>query len=153
MYIGATELSLILPANVSIGTNTAPWTLGEVASLICEVSAEIDSAVVAAGYGIPIPPTATVPYGYVQRICKMGVGWQVLRTIFPDLGGPGDKTSIASDYRTAYEAGIKAIREGKMPLPGASTIAPDSGAVLPRGRSTSDAPSSIASGLSMNWEP
>lgn len=36
-YIGAEELTLILPAGVSIGTNTSPFTLGEVGSVITEI--------------------------------------------------------------------------------------------------------------------
>lgn len=153
MYVGATaDLTPMLPANVSIGTNTSPWTVAGVGSLIGEVSAEIDTAVAAAGYGLPIATTATTAYARLQNLCKMGVCWQVLKSIFPDMGGPGDKVSLAADYRTAYVDGLDAIRAGSEPLIGAGLDASESVRLLPRSRSTSDTPTSTE-GISLGWEP
>lgn len=138
MYIGASELSLILPANVSIGTNTQPLTLGEVASVIVEVSAELDSAAAAAGYAVPVSTAATSAYAQMQRWCKQGAGAAVLGIIFPNLGGPGARSSLADDYRTAYRDALKALRKGEMPLIGASPGAAGEGRELPRSYSTSN---------------
>lgn len=153
MYAGATEITPMLPAGVSIGTNTAPWTVAAVGSLICEISAEIDSAVAGAGYGVPVSSTATVAYARLQYLCKQGVCWQVLKPIFPDMGGPGDKVTLAGEYRKAYQDGLAAIRAGQEALIGASSNTSDAGRVLPRSKSSSNLGSSIASGFSLNWEP
>ena len=152
MYIGATDLSPMLPANVSITPTSSPWTLAGVASLISEVSAEIDSSIVAAGHGLPITSTATVAYARIQNLCKMGACWQVLKSIFPDIGGPGDKVSLAADYRTAYTDGLAAIRSGADPLVGVGGDSGETGRLLPRSRSTSGTPQSDE-GISLDWEP
>lgn len=142
-YIGATELTLILPAGVSIGTNTSPFTVGEVASVIVEVSAELDAAAAAAGYAVPISPPASggpsIGYAQMQSITKKGVGAVVLRAIFPNLpGAPGGKTSLADTYAASYEAALKMIRKGELPIVGAGSSTGGDGRELPRSYSTSN---------------
>lgn len=141
MYFGATEL--IFPAHVSIGTNTSPINLGAVASMIVEVEGELDAALAAAGYSVPIIPPAsggpTIGYGQVVGYAKKGVAARVLETVFPNLpGGPGSKTSIVADYRADYQAALDAIRKGELPIVGASINTGEDSRLLPRSYSTSN---------------
>lgn len=115
-YIGATEVTLVLPANVSIGTNTDPLTLGEVASIIFEVEAEVNSAAAAAGYGVPVSTESPYAFALMQRTVKRGAAAAVLGIIFPNMGGPGSRTPLASEYKDAYEATLDLIRTGHEPL-------------------------------------
>lgn len=132
-YIGtAAEISLVLPANVSIGTNTAPLTLGEVASMIVEVEAELNGAAAAAGYAVPISTAASYAYALMQRHTKNGVAAQALSVIFPNMGGPGAKSTSASEYRKAYEDFVKTLRQGKIALVGAGADSSGGARELPR---------------------
>lgn len=152
MYIGATEISLLLPAHVSIGTNTDPLTLGEVASMIVEISGDIDLVAAGAGYAVPISTTATISYAAVQLAAKQGVGARILGIIFPNLGGAGDKSSLAADYRDAYTNFKKGLAKGDLSLPDAGRSS-TGGRALPRSFSTSNpnAPESGASSLVPIW--
>lgn len=141
MYFGATDL--ILPAHVSIGTNTTPLNLGQVGSMIAEVQGELDAAIAAAGYAVPITSPAsggpTVGYAQVVGIAKKGVTARVLEQIFPNLpGGPGSQTSIVTDYRKDYQDALAAIRDGKLPVVGATADSSGTGRELPRSYSTSN---------------
>lgn len=140
MYFGATEL--VLPAHVSIGTNTTP-NIGAVGSMIAEVQAELDAAMAIAGYIVPLfPPASAGPTtGYAQAvgIAKKGVTARVLETVFPNLpGGPGSRTSIIDDYRKEYQAALQAIRAGDLPIVGAPAATGEGGRSLPRSYSTSN---------------
>ena len=152
MYISATEITLILPAHVSIGTNTDPVTIGEVASMIVEISADLDLTAAGAGYAVPITTSATTSYAAFQLATKQGVGARILGIIFPNLGGDSDKTSLAAEYRNAYIAFKKMLASGAIVLPdaGRSTTG---GRALPRSFSTSypGAPEAGASGFPPIW--
>lgn len=158
-YLGASDLSLQLPAGVSIGTNTDPLTIGEIGSIIAEVSGEVEGYLSAAGYPVPIVSTvASVAFAQVQRIVRQGAAWSVLGVIFPNMGGPSDKTSLASDYRDAYRAALKMIQDGKFALIGVAADSGETGRALPRSFTTSnpgaDAAALAASPLvPMLWEP
>lgn len=157
-YISATDLTLILPAGVSIGTNTAPYTLAEIAVAISEISAELDGAAAAAGYTVPIVPPAsggpTTAYQQMQLLAKKGVGALVLRAIFPGLGAAG-KSTLADSYEVSYRDAIKLIREGKMPLIGAGSSAGSDGRELPRSNYTSDTSATVGvtPTIDMDWMP
>lgn len=153
-YVGATELSLILPAGVSIGTNTNPITLGEVATMLAEVSAQIDVTAAGKGYDVPIATGATIAYAAVQQAVKQGAGARILNTIFPNMGGPGGKTNLAGTYEAAYEAFIKGLKDGTVALPGAS-MSSTSGRALPRSRSTSGEPTGYSASpfFPIDWAP
>ena len=154
-YVSATELTLILPPNVSIGTNTSPLALGEVGSMIAEISAELDAAAAGAGYGVPIPTGATMAWSQMQRYTKQGAAAQVLKTIFPNLGGPGGKANLADDYWAAYQAALKAIRKGEIVFVGAGADAGGGGRELPRSYSTSNsgATAGVPPTFDMDWAP
>ncbi len=138
-YMGATELTTVLPAAVSIGTNTTPLTIAEIASMAAEISSELDSACQAAGYTVPVATTAGA-YAMLSRYCKDGVGAIVLGILAPNAPGVGGRLSLAGEFRARYEAALKMIREGKLPLPGASfdTTDGDGGRELPRSYETSN---------------
>ena len=153
-YIGATELTLILPAGVSIGTNTAPLTIGEVASIVFEIEADLNSVAAAVGYDVPIPTGATYAFAQMQLQTKNGAGWRVLGIIFPQIGGPGDKSSLAADYRDAYNAFKTGLAKGTISLIDVGTG--DQGVELPRSFSVAqgDAGTAGASAfIPMQWAP
>lgn len=156
-YIGATELSLILPAHVSIGTNTDPLTLGEVGSIIAEVSGRLDGVAAAAGYSVPIASTATVAYAAVQGVVKDGVAARILSILFPNMG-PGSKAGLSTDYRAAYDDAIKAIRAGEFTLVGAGRDTGETSRALPRSYGTSNSSDDAAQfaaspHVPMAWQP
>src|SRR4051812_12580186 len=100
-YFGATELSLVLPAGVSIGTNTVPITLNEVATMIAEVSADLDVTAAGKGYAVPISTVATIAYMAVQQAAKQGVAARILQTLFPNMGEKSGGNNLASEYAAA----------------------------------------------------
>ena len=137
-YITASELTVALPQNITITPTSLPLTQGEVGSLIAEVCAELDSAAAAAGYAVPIDPTATVAYAQMQRWTRQGAGAAVLGVLFPNMGGPGGQTTLADQYRAAYQAALLALRKGDLPLVGAGEDTGSGGRELPRSFSTSN---------------
>lgn len=131
-YLGATELTVVLPAGVSIGTNTSPLTLDEVGSMIFEVESEIDGFAAAAGYAVPIATGATYGFAAMKQAIKQGAAAAVLNVLFPTMGGPGDKTSSAATYRQAYQDFKKALAAGTLTLVGAAAAGDGAGGrVLP----------------------
>lgn len=131
-YLGASELTVILPAGVSIGTSTLPLTLGEVGSIIVEFEGEVDGYLSAAGYTVPVATSASYAFVTVQRAVRNGAGAAVLDVLFPTMGGPADKTSASSVYRKAYDDFKKAIASGNLALVGAGKDTGETGRVLPR---------------------
>lgn len=156
-YLTASPWINLLPGVGTITGSSVPLTLDEVATIIARVSAEIDSAAAHAGYTVPIATGATQGgYALVEELCDYGSGWKVLRTVFPNLGGPGDKITLATEYRDAYQAGLKMLRCGETPLLGASLDTSGTGRQLPRSYSTTNVVSSgpLASAIvTLDWEP
>jgi hypothetical protein len=133
MYLGATELRL--PNGIGpFGASTRPLTLGAVGSIVFQISAELDAAAAAAGYGVPVSTTATGAYAQMQQAAQAGAAWLVLRDVFPNVSGTADRASIASEYRDAYRGFLKMLREGTVPLVGASLDTGTAGRQLPRSR-------------------
>lgn len=134
MYFGATEL--ILPAHVSVGTDTQPLDFDAVATIIWEVSAELDAAAAAQGYAVPLAPPAsggaTQAYGQIVSYAKKGVTARVLGNFFPNLPGKGAGSSSVADFRADYQAALDSIRKGELPLVGAARSTGDEGRELPR---------------------
>lgn len=153
-YFGATELTLILPAGVSIGTNTSPVSIDEVATMIAEISSDLDVTMAGKGYAVPIGTGATIAYAAVQMAAKQGVGARILQTLFPNMGGPGARTTQADDYAAAYKAFKDGITKGTVALVGAS-FAGTGGRVLPRSRSTSGEPTGMSASpmVPIDWCP
>lgn len=144
-YLSATELTMILPANVSIGTNTDPFTLGEVASVIYRVGANFDAAAAAAGYAVPLAPPAsagaTQAWAQAQQIVLDGAAAIVLGVIFPNMTGGGrggDRVTVADRYQKAYDDALKMLRDGNLPLVGAPTSTGEEARELPRSFTTSN---------------
>lgn len=125
-YIGATDLTLVLPANVSIGTNTLPLTLGEVGSIIHEYEAELNAAAAHAGYTVPIACSASLSFELMQLNTKRGAAAHLLDILFPS-----PPLAVAETYRDAYEAFLKALRDGDMTLPDVDSPGTE-GRALPR---------------------
>jgi hypothetical protein len=122
------------------------------------VSADLDGVAAAKGYAVPIPSTATISFAQMQLAVKNGVGWRVLRTIFPAIGGHGDDTSIAADYRDAYKAFRQSVKDGTLSLVDASISTSEGGRALPRSFVTSNLTASRGDNLAsaflpMSWEP
>lgn len=115
-YIGATEATLVLPAAVSIGTNTTPLTLGEVASAIQRHGARVNVAAAKAGYAVPISPSALDAYSMVQDAVIQGVAGWVMGIYGPNVpAGPG--STLAGQYTKAYEDFLAQLRNGEILLP------------------------------------
>lgn len=155
-YLSASEIAVILPAGASIGTNTIPLALGEVGSIIGQVSAEVDGYLAAAGISVPISTSATQAYPQVQRIVTYGVAAQILSTLFPNTGG--GRTTTASEYKDSYEKALKMIADKKLILVGASPDTGEAGRALPRSYSTSNsgdeaAEFSASPMIPMDWQP
>lgn len=136
-YLGATELTAILPQNVLIDASTSPLNLGEVATIIYEIGAELDGAAAARGYTVPIPTTAAEAYALMQSWTKLGAGWRALRIIFPNPTGQAGSNSLASDYRDAYRAALASLKKGEVALVGAPDDTGVTSRELPRSFSTS----------------
>lgn len=157
-YLSATELSLLLPQGVSIGTNTDPLTLGEVASVIFEVSAELDGTLAQAGYDVPIASTATGAYAQLQRWTRHGAAYEVMRILVPNMGSPGASSTLAEEYRQAYENALKMIRDGQISLVGVGFSSGETGRTLPRSFSTTNTGADAiergaTSQFPRTWEP
>lgn len=132
-YLGTvSELTQILPANVSISPTSRPLTDGEVASIIFEVEAELDGYAAAAGYSVPVSTAATYAFGTMQLQTKNGAGARVLGILFPNMGGPGGKATLATDYQTAYMTFVRSLRDGKVALVGAGLSGGEEARALPR---------------------
>jgi hypothetical protein len=143
VYLVASELTAMLPRQVGTITGSSfPLTIDEVGTIIARVSAELDGAAGAAGYAIPVPTTATQAYAQMQEYTEQGAGWRVLRRIFP---GGGDSAShpLASDLRDAYNATLKALREGTLILIGAGAAAGEDARELPRSFQTSNSGTAV----------
>lgn len=132
-YLAATELTLRLPANVSIGTDTTPISIGEVGSIIGEVGARFDAVAAKSGYAIPVSSTASA-WPMVQQIIRDGAGARVLRILFWGPGSP--PLTTAEEWEKAYEDALKAILEGELVLPGVPEEGGESIRLLPRSFST-----------------
>lgn len=154
-YLSATELSLRLPANVSIGTNTSPLTLGEVGSIIAEVGAHFDSVVARAGYSVPVDSGASA-YPYVQQIIRDGAGARVLRILFWGNQGSAPMTT-AEEWEQAYKDALAAITDGDIVLIGVGENASDDFVLLPRSYGADTTIEALERGASAyvprTWEP
>lgn len=135
-YLSATDWVQSLPGIPTITGTSIPLNMSEVATVIARTSAEIDSAAAQAGYTVPI--ASCLGLSEIEQICEYGAGWKVLRTFFPNVGGPGGSISLASEYRTAYRDAIRALRTGEMPIIGAAKDTSEVGRNLPRSFATSD---------------
>lgn len=150
--VGATDLTNTFPAGVSIGTDTVPFTLAEVASVIFEVESELNAAAAQAGYAVPIATGATHAYALMQLKTRQGAAAHVLGVIFPAQGGPGTRAPLVGEYRKAYEDFVKALREGKTPLIDAGSSGAGGSRELPRSFETSESisPSPM---VPLGWRP
>lgn len=115
-YVGATEVTLILPAPVSIGTNTGPLTLSEVASAIQRYGARVNIAAAGAGYAVPVSPSALDAYSMIQDAVIQGVAGWIMGIYGPNVpAGPG--STLAGQFTKAYEDFLEQLRDGDILLP------------------------------------
>jgi hypothetical protein len=153
-YIDASSFVLTLPAAVGTITGSSlPLTIGEVATVCEQISAELDSAAAAAGYAVPISTTATAAYGQMQLLTVRGAGCHTLRVIFP--GSEAGKMPLADTYCAAYAEALKMLRAGDYILIGAPPGPEGQGRELPRSYSTSNplATSGVDPQATMDWVP
>lgn len=136
-YLSASELTSRLPAAVSIGTNTSPISLAEVASWIQAVGARVNGAAAAAGYALPISPSYGDAYAQIQEIVADGVTCRILRVLAPHVTSSTRQVSVAKDYCDAYEQAMKELRDGDLILPDAPQDTTGTGRELPRSWETS----------------
>lgn len=140
-YLNATELNPNLPSRLQITASTNPAIAGGVASIISQISAEIDSAAAAGGYTVPISPT-TSPYAFslLQMYAVYGAGWRALMVQMPNQGGVKDREQLSSVYRDRYEEALVLLRAGQLTLTDAphDTSGTSGGRILPRSYSTSN---------------
>jgi hypothetical protein len=145
-YIGATDLTLLLPAQVSIGTNTLPLTLDEVGSIVFQYEAELNAAAAHAGYAVPIQSAASLSYGLMALNTQRGAAAHVLGILFPNA-----EFTLAKDYRDAYQLFLRQLAAGKLTLPDVDSPGAE-GRALPRSfEVTHDvAPSPL---VGVGWDP
>jgi len=138
-YIGATELSGLLPAAVpTLTASSRPLSIPEVATICERISVELDSAAAIAGYAVPIPTTATQAYAQMALYNSWGAACLTLKTIFPG-GAPGaGELPLAMDYCNSYAAVLDRLRESLEILPGAPEDSTSSNRQLARSLSVSD---------------
>jgi len=137
-YIGATELSLLLPNAVATLTGSSrPLNMGEVATIIERVSVELDTAAAVAGYLTPIPTTATAAYGQMALYTSWGAACRTLQVIFPG-GGNSAEMPLAQDYCNDFRAVLDRLRASDEILVGAPPDPSEAGRELARSLSISD---------------
>lgn len=105
-----------------VGPSTLPLQLDGFQEMIDERSAEFDQAAFKAGYGVPIPSTATGPFLVAKRVVRLGAVADALAMVYT---GPDPKS--IDRFQTAFDNALKLIAAGTMPIPGA----PDSGSAGP----------------------
>lgn len=152
-YVTASDFVLTLPVAVgSITPSSRPLNIGAVATICEQISVELDGAAAYAGYGVPIPSTATQAYSQMQLLMVRGAAAHVLNVFYPAMG-QADKSSLAGDYEKAYQAALVQLRAGQMPLIDAPFGA--KGTQLPRSFSTSNptATSGVVPHFGMDWQP
>src|SRR3990172_2902105 len=130
-YVSASELVTFLPGVGTITATSTPLTIGEVGTICEQIAQQLDSVAIGRGYLVPISSSATGAFALMQLGNRQGAAWQVLRTVFPNMGGPGDRSSAAVEFREAYYDFLKALREGTHALIG---IAYDQTAAQPAAR-------------------
>lgn len=143
-YYSASDLVTILPAIGTVTGSSNPITIGEVASAVERVSAQLDGAAARAGYSVPIPSTATTAWRQMEQHTIEGAGCFVLRSFFPNIGGPGDNTSLSGEYCQAFRDALAAIGDGTEVLIGAPEDTTEGARLLARSFSTSKSSASEA---------
>ncbi len=155
-YIDASTFVLTLPGmtNATITGSSVPLTIGEVATICEQISAEVDGAAAAGGYAIPVATGASEAYSQLQLITYRGAAWMVLDTLYPSMR-PGDVNTTAKDYRDAYMAALALLRAGDLVLIGAPPASEGAGRELPRSYSTSNptATSGVVPLIGMDFTP
>ena len=137
-YIGATELSGLLPAAVPTLTGSSiPLTLSEVATICERVSVELDAAAAMSGYIVPVPTTATQAYAQMALYTSWGAACLTIRTIFPG-GGQSSEMPLAQRYCEAFDAVLMRLRAKDEVLIGAPGDPSENTRELPRSLGTSD---------------
>lgn len=117
-YVGATEVTLVLPAPVTITGTSSPLTLGEVASAIQRFGARVNVAAAGAGYAVPISPSALDAYSMVQDAVIQGVAGWIMGIYGPNVpAGPGSQTTLAGQFTQAYRDFLEQLRDGDILLP------------------------------------
>ena len=125
-YWSATDLAALLPrvGNQQAVTGSSPVTITQFQTIVDLRSAEFDQAAAKAGYTVPIASSAS-GYMVAQRVVRDGASADVLRTIYT---GPDNK--VADRFQAAYDAALKAVAAGDMPILGAALDASDANRVL-----------------------
>lgn len=142
-YVVASEFTPLLPrAAGTITGSSIPLNMSEVASMADRISLTLDSAAAAAGYSVPIPTSAAAAYAQMVEYTQYGLGWRVLRTIFP--AQEAARMPLAEEYRQAYYDALNALRDGKLTLIGAGTDPGEGSRELPRSFQTSHSGDEIA---------
>ena len=127
-YWSASDLAVLLPMPNQgvplVGPSTNPVNMSRLGTMIDEISAHLDTAIAAAGYGTPIASSMTPAFDYAKFVSLTGIRWRVLQ----DMGSP----SAAGADRDFYLSELDRIREGIIPLPGAAGAPGEAGRLLPR---------------------
>jgi len=118
-YASQSEVEALNPKQV-YGATTSP-TATELALLITQISNEIDSALGAQGYTVPV----TTPAYFVAHLAylnALGAGALAEGGMFPSTTGMGE-TSHWSFLLKLYQRGLDLLRKGEVPLdlPGSSS--------------------------------
>lgn len=146
-YIGATELTTILPPAITITGSSTPLTLDEVATVCAEVSAELNAAAAQAGYDVPIATTVEA-YAQMARYAKIGVGAVVVGIYAPNVPATaGGRSTLAETYAARFEKILEQIRKGQLVLVGAGSDSGGDARELPRSYETSN-PAAVRGGAS-----
>lgn len=111
-------------AQMTVTGSTKP-TSTQVALIITDVDAELD--VVLAAQGIATPVTAPADFlNWLVGISSIGVTARALRSMFPDVTGPGEQPAYRY-WQKLYDGALAGIKDGSMIPPTVSA----GGAVSP----------------------
>lgn len=128
-YTDATQVTITLPRGITVTGSSVPISLTEVTDWITGVDAEINAAAAQAGYEVPIAATSSQSFSLLQMHSRERVQADILGVLSPGL-------PTAKQYRDAYDAFIRALRKGELPLVDAPSDTDGGARELPRSNVT-----------------
>lgn len=121
----ATEAKVeALMAKFAVDGSTTP-TNTQLTIIIDDVAGDMDSRLAAKGVTVPVTSPAYF-LDYLEGINSMGAAARTLRSMFPDVSGPGEQPAY-NFWQARYNAFLKGVDDGSVIPPDAmkgETVAP-----------------------------
>lgn len=95
------------------GASTTPTTT-QVEGFITDIAAELDTVMAGRGLGVPVTTPAEF-LAYVTHLNELGAAALAERAMFPEQSGAG-MTASGTELWRQYQAGLKYLRDGKLPV-------------------------------------